>query len=207
VDGAVVQANLDSMQAPGVAPDVAVPPPSPLRLARTTLATWRLETGYEEPEAMPVSTSAALPAAAAPVRPAARPALAITASPVPVAKPHAPRPAAELLLAGGASPLPEVRPNSAPFVVVANGVGRNGLAAQWRERLRQEGVQVGAIANAPSFTTERTEIRAHPAFAQQAGEIAALLPAGARLITDATFTSDIYVELGRDSLETFGEPV
>jgi hypothetical protein len=211
-DGAAVQANLDSMRVPAAAPDVTAPPPSPLRLARTTLATYRLETLHEEPAAMPASAPADLPArapaampAVAPlVQPEARPALAIAASPVPVARSHGVSPAAEPLLAIAASLLPEARPYPAPFVVVANGVGRNGHAAQWRERLRQEGVQVDAIANAPAFTTERTEIRAHPAFARQAVEIAAFLPAGTRLVTDAQAATDIYVLLGRDSLEPMG---
>jgi hypothetical protein len=211
-DGAAVQANLDSMRIPAAAPDVTAPPPSPLRLARTTLATYRLEIVYEEPAALPARdpaamsarAPAAMPAVAPLVQPEATPALAIAASPVPVARPLGASPAAEPLLASLASPLPEARPYPTPFVVVANGVGRNGLAAHWRQRLRQEGVQVDAIANAPSFTSEWTEIRAHPAFAQQAAEIAAFLPAGSRLVTDAQATTDIYVELGRDSLDVFG---
>jgi tetratricopeptide (TPR) repeat protein len=205
-DRAVVQANLGSMRAPGVAPRDTVPPASPLRLARTAVATWRLETGYEEPADLPASAAAAMSAVAPLVRPAAKPMLAAAASPLPVARPPAAWPAAKPMLAVAALPLPAAKPHPAPFVVVANGVGRKGLAAQWRERLRQEGVEVGAIANAPSFTTQSTQIRAHPAFARQAAEIAALLPAGSRLITDAQFTSDIYVELGRDSLEAVGEP-
>jgi hypothetical protein len=213
------QSRLDA--GPGVAPDVTAPPPSPLRLARTTLATYRLEIVYEEPADLagegpgrhagegPRSHAGGAPAHRwSGRRPRRRwPSLRrLCRSPGRTRMAH--RPAAEPLLAaaarGYASPLPEARPYPTPFVVVANGVGRNGLAAHWRQRLRQEGVQVDAIANAPSFTSEWTEIRAHPAFAQQAAEIAAFLPAGSRLITDAQATTDIYVELGRDSLDVFG---
>jgi hypothetical protein len=94
----------------------------------------------------------------------------------------------------------------APFVVVANGAGVNGLAATWRRQLIEAGVRVDTIANATTFGNAMTEIRFHPLFASEAHAIAALLPTSTRLIADATATGDIYVALGLDSLETIGEP-
>jgi hypothetical protein len=98
----------------------------------------------------------------------------------------------------------ETRPD--PFIIVANGVGRNGLAAGWRERLGRHGITVDSLANARPFQTPRTEIRYHPFFAREADALAALLPSSAVLTADRSALGDIYVELGPDSLETAGEP-
>jgi hypothetical protein len=98
----------------------------------------------------------------------------------------------------------ETRPD--PFIIVANGVGRNGLAAAWRKRLGRDGITVDSLANAQPFRTPRTEIRYHPFFAREADALAALLPSSAVLTADRSALGDIYVELGPDSLKTGGEP-
>jgi hypothetical protein len=98
----------------------------------------------------------------------------------------------------------QTRPD--PFIIVANGVGRNGLAAAWRERLGRDGITVDSLANAQPYQTPRTAIRYHPFFAREADALAALLPGSAELVADRAALGDIYVELGLDSLETAGEP-
>lgn len=177
-DQVVVDANRALLQ-----PDTQVAGKAPLlppvRLERAALTTFQLRTGT-------AATTPGGPAAHAP----AAPPLAIEAT-------------------FSTAPISRSRVSTAevePFVVVANALGVNGLAATWRRQLAESGIRIGTIANAPSFGHSVTEIRYRPVFAGEAKAIAAQLPASARLIADPMATGDIYVALGLDSLELIGEP-
>lgn len=87
-----------------------------------------------------------------------------------------------------------------PRVVLANGAGQSGLAARWRERFEAEGVPVLDVGDARPFGRRTTEIRHHPYFAPEARHIAGLFPEPVRLVADANATGDVYVVLGRDSV-------
>jgi hypothetical protein len=148
--------------------------------------------------AVRAASAAARPAAAAPAAAAAQPDLRNEAP--------APTIPATAVLAAIAEPEPQASGGLDPFIIVANGVGRIGLAAEWRGHLGRYGITVDSLANARPFQAARTEIRFHPVFAREADALAALLPRSAALIADREALGDIYVELGRDSLETVGEP-
>jgi hypothetical protein len=223
-DSAVVQANLAAIETPRqLRPYRMAEPVSPLRLAKTDTATYRLETMTvalpEAATARPAgnpTAAATPPAAPAPVAPE----LVVTRLAVPPAgtarslpqTAPAPVPAVSVSATGEAPAMQPQAPQRQagtrpdPFIIVANGVGRTGLAAAWRERLARDGVAVDSLANALPFRTPRTEIRYHPFFAREADALAAFLPSSAVLIADREALGDIYVELGPDSLETAGEP-
>jgi hypothetical protein len=229
-DNAVVQANLAAMQTPR--PRRAAEPAPPLRLAKTDTATYRLETTtavlpqvasvapattsawpvVPTPAGPPVATITTTPAAgaarvaSAAARPAAAAPASVAAQPNPLPKAPAPTTPATAVRAALAEPEPPVSGSLDPFIIVANGVGRIGLAAEWRGHLGRYGITVDSLANARPFQTGRTEIRFHPFFAREANALSALLPSSAALIADRNALGDIYVELGLDSLDTAGEP-
>lgn len=183
----VVQANRAQLLPPLTSGTAAAPPPPPpVRLERAAVATFQLRTGGAATP--PGRAAASIPAAPQhpPVAPPQR-----TEAPLPTAPGQRSRAGADAL---------------EPFVVVANALGVNGLAANWRRQLGLAGIRIDAIANAPSFGHAVTEVRYHPLFAAEAAAIVARLPASTRLIADPAAIGDIYVALGQDSLEMIGEP-
>lgn len=188
----IVEANLAAIDTPRkTRPYHPATSESPLRLAKLDMAVYRLETGTAT-----VTGTASLAVASGPEMPAAM-----------VREPAHDSIPAEQPVAAPATPSTPSRPSRRafdPFVIVANGVGRTGLAAEWRERLSQNGVKVDSLANANPFKAVRTEIRYHPLFADEANDLAASLSISPTLVADSNAPGDIYVELGPDSLEIVG---
>jgi tetratricopeptide (TPR) repeat protein len=92
-------------------------------------------------------------------------------------------------------------------VIVANGVGRNGLAARARNRLVQLGLDVRGLANVPGFGRWQTRIIYGRGCRDRALEIAGLLPLAAEVELEPSLGCLVRIELGADWLAVDEAPV
>jgi hypothetical protein len=83
---------------------------------------------------------------------------------------------------------------------VANGAGRNRMAARMRSFLAGHDVAWARLANAASFDHARTQIVYRPGFAEQASRIARLLPVALEPRETHAPGADVRLVLGHDLL-------
>ncbi len=106
-------------------------------------------------------------------------------------------------------PVPPVRqgaqtiaePGRRPLVELSNGTGRLRMAARIREHLESEGVTVGRLTNADSYTHMETTIFYRDGWRAYAERLARMLPAAIDLADRDGQPADVRVELGGDLLE------
>jgi hypothetical protein len=92
-------------------------------------------------------------------------------------------------------------PEAAAFwLEVANGAGRNRMAARMRTFLARHGVAWGRLTNAASFDHGTTEVLYRPGFAEQASRIARLLPISLAPRETQGPGPDVRLVLGHDLL-------
>jgi tetratricopeptide (TPR) repeat protein len=85
-------------------------------------------------------------------------------------------------------------------VIVANGVGRNGLADRARSRLAQLGLDVRRLANVPGFGRGQTRVIYGHGCRDRALEVAGLLPLAAEVELEPSLGRRVRIELGADWL-------
>jgi LytR cell envelope-related transcriptional attenuator/Tetratricopeptide repeat len=95
-------------------------------------------------------------------------------------------------------PAPAAIGKTKPKIEIANGAGRNGMAARFAKYLGGKGVSVARLANARPFDKEITTIYYRPGARAAAEDVAALLPAPARLAEVTHQRAPVRIELGRD---------
>lgn len=100
---------------------------------------------------------------------------------------------------------PMPAPSSVPVapraaVVIANGNGRNGMAARMGDYLEKQCWMVGGLRNADRFTYETTSIGYKAGFRDAAVALAALLPVKVEVVENNDESSDVILRIGRDLL-------
>ncbi len=105
------------------------------------------------------------------------------------------------------APVQAAAPNPTPpgsrgiaKIAVSNCAGRNHMARRFRAFLRQNGLAVGHIANAPQFNCEQSVVLKHTGQDQIASDLARTLPFGIAIQADDTMAEDVRLVLGRDLL-------
>jgi tetratricopeptide (TPR) repeat protein len=99
-----------------------------------------------------------------------------------------------------AAVLPQPPRARRPSVAIANGNGRNGMAARVRGYLENKCWAIGRLQNADRFTYTRTTIGYRAGFLTDAMALAAALPVTAEVVENASMESDIVLRIGRDCL-------
>ena len=87
------------------------------------------------------------------------------------------------------------------LVEVSNGAGRRHLAARTRQFLDDEGITVGRLTNAESFTFATSTIFYRKGFGEKAREIAGLFPVPMELKAVTEQRAHVRILLGADSLD------